>query len=104
MEETSIPFDIICDPEQKLYKDLSIAPAFSMAKMASLKALEKIRKAKEENIVHGKYEGNELQLPAVFLIDKDQVILKAHYGSDVADLPSVDTMVEWLKGGECSGN
>ncbi len=94
------PFEIVCDPEQALYRRYHVCPALSMERMADLRTLEKIGQARAAGLVHGKYEGDELQLPAAFLLDKDNRVLKAHYAAKAADLPTVDQLVGWLNGKE----
>lgn len=94
------PFDIVCDPEQALFRRYHVCPALSMERMADLRALEKIGQARAAGLVHGKYEGNELQLPAVFLLDKDNTVQKAHYAAKAADLPDTDQLIGWLNGKE----
>ena len=94
------PFQIVCDPEQALYRRYHVAPALSMEKMADLRVLEKIGQARAAGLVHGRYEGEELQLPAVFLLDRDNTVLKAHYAAKAADLPTVDQLAGWLDGKE----
>ena len=38
-------------------------------------------------MTHGEYEGDELQLPASFVMDQDCRLLYVHYGKTAADLP-----------------
>ncbi len=92
-----LPFAIICDPEQKLYRDFFIAPAASMAKMADLKMVGRIIKATKLGFKHGAYEGDEQQLPAVFVVDADRKILYAHYAKSVSDMPDAAQYAELLK-------
>lgn len=90
------PFEVVCDPDQALYHRYNIAPALSMTKMASGAVLQKIGAARAAGLTHGAYEGNELQLPAVFLLDSGRKVLCAHYGATPADVPTVDEMADWL--------
>lgn len=90
------PFEIICDPNQKLYQQYHVAPALSKEKMADLKVLKKIGEAQASGLTHGAYEGNELQLPAVFLVEPGLLVKAAHYGSTPADLPDVKELTGWL--------
>lgn len=94
------PFEIICDPDQALYRRFGVAPALSMEKMASTAVLKKIGAARAAGFTHGAYEGNELQLPAVLMLDAGLTVRKAHYGADPGDLPTVDEMAAWLSGKE----
>ena len=43
--------------------------------------------AKNMGLSHGEYEGNELQLPAVFIIDENNKVIYSHYAEDGADIP-----------------
>ena len=98
-----IPFDIVCDPEMKFYQALDIRPAADMeeaggAKIGGLEKLMAKGKACEEmGYTHGKYEGDELQLPAVFVVDGAGKVLFAHYARYIADLPDYDAMAEFLE-------
>ena len=42
------------------------------------------------------YEGNELQLPALFMTDKDLKVCYAHYGKNIMDMPTVDELIEMI--------
>lgn len=96
IQEDTFPFSIVCDPEGELYRQLSIDPAPSMVKMLSLKALGKILKSKKQGFVHGAYEGNEQQLPAVFVLTSDGTVSYAHYGKDVGDVPEAEELAKLL--------
>ena len=73
LKETKLPFDIVCDTDMNIYKSLEIAPAASMEAMLGgdpsvmAKLQEKGAKAEAAGFTHGKYEGDEQQLPAMFL-------------------------------------
>jgi len=92
----ALPFPIICDPERKLYKEFSIEPAASKAKMADAKVLAKIAKATAAGFKHGAYEGEELQLPAAFVLTPDRKLTYAHYAKTVGDMPEIDELVQLL--------
>lgn len=85
-KKEEVPFVIICDPEQKLYKEFAIEPAKSKLGLVSKQTLKKMKESKKLGFVHGAYEGNELQLPAVFLADKEKTITFAHYGKSAGDV------------------
>ena len=97
LEPDSLPFDIICDPEQSLYKEFQIKAAESKAGMVSPETVAKIGKATMAGFKHGTYEGNELQLPAVFIMDRERKVSFAHYGTAAGDVPNPDKMAELLK-------
>ncbi|HJC48213.1 MAG TPA: redoxin domain-containing protein [Candidatus Lachnoclostridium pullistercoris] len=91
-----LPFDIICDPEGKLYKAYGIAPAESMEAMVDSHTMEKIKEAQAEGYQHGEYEGNELQLPAAAVIEKDLTVVFVHYGTSAGDVPDVKELADLL--------
>lgn len=92
----ALPFPIICDPEQKLYREFSIEPAASKAKMADVKVMAKIAKATAAGFKHGDYEGNELQLPAAFVLDAGRKLTYVRYAQTVSDMPEIGELVELL--------
>ena len=95
-KEDALPFSIICDPDQKLYRQFCIEPAASMAKMADLKMVGRIVKATKLGFRHGEYEGNEQQLPAAFVLDGERKLLYAHYAKSVSDMPDPAELAKLL--------
>jgi peroxiredoxin len=98
-----VPCEIICDPGQAIYWRFSVAPApdresrqpTDPADVEKWKA--KLEKVKASGFVHGKYEGNENQLPALFIVAGDGKILYAHYAKNSIDMPAVDEVLGLLK-------
>lgn len=96
---TTLPFPIICDTEHEIYETLNVRPASNMVTLAGTGAPALVKKflgAARSGIKHGDYEGNEQQLPALFLLDEDGTILHAHYAKNITDLPNVDDMLKLL--------
>ena len=98
LQPGDLPFEIVCDPQQKLYGELDIRPAKDKMELAGGDALGKIAKVKEEGFQHGAYEGEELQLPACFVVDGNLTITYAHYGKNAADIPTVEELAQLVKG------
>ncbi|GHS85382.1 hypothetical protein AGMMS49957_01360 [Synergistales bacterium] len=104
LKQDDIDFELICDPEGELYRlfDIGYAPLgyFIKSLPGDYKRSERFEKriaeASELGITHGLYEGNEQQLPAVFVIDENQKILLAHYSADITDLPDVDETLKYF--------
>ena len=102
-EGETIPFDILCDPEMKFYKALEIEAARDRDEMTGKdlggleKLMEKGAACKELGYEHGKYEGDEMQLPAVFVVDGKGTVKYAHYARYIADLPPYDDMVKFME-------
>lgn len=94
-EEKEIPFDIICDPEQSLYKMMNIG-SYDPQQPHSEKLTRKIREARALGINHGKFEGNEQQLPATFIVDGQHKIILAHYGTESVDIPETEDILRLL--------
>lgn len=92
----SLPFEIICDPEQALYHRFEIAPAPSQAKMVSPKTVLKLAKVTAAGFKHGDYEGDELQLPAAFVVDRGLKLEYVRYGKTVDDVPSSKELAQLI--------
>lgn len=93
IKDANIPFEIILDPEMKLYEKFSLEIAESVEAMLGGNTMDRIAKAKEMGLEHGKYEGNEQQLPATFVLDKEGNVTYAKYGTHVTDTMSVEEML-----------
>ncbi|WP_186429520.1 peroxiredoxin-like family protein [Clostridium sp. BSD9I1] len=91
-----IPFAIICDPSQELYKLYNTSAAKNMLGLGSFNLFKKVEEAKKLGLTHGKYEGNELQLPATFVIDEEGIIKFVHYGQDAGDVPDIDELLKLI--------
>lgn len=92
-----LPFDIVCDPEARLYQQLDIRPAASQAGLADAGTILKIAKAKAGGFTHGDYEGDELQLPAVFVMEQDLTLTHVHYGKSAGDVPDTKALAALLR-------
>ena len=97
ISKNDLPFEIISDPNQVLYKKFEVTPAKSMAKLLSPKSIVKIAKATSSGYKHGQYEGNELQLPACFIVDQNINVSYAHYGKNATDYPTTKELNKLLK-------
>lgn len=92
------PFEIICDPQGVLYELYHVKSAPSTLKMIKpgKKLFHKVGKLLKYKLKHGAYEGNEQQLPAIFLLDQDRNILYSHHAAHLTDLPNVEEMLSLL--------
>lgn len=91
------PFTIICDPQQELYRRFEIKPASSKLSLAGGKTIKKLGLLKKYNFVHGEYEGDELQLPACFVLDPALTVRYARYAKNLADIPGPEDLVKILR-------
>jgi peroxiredoxin len=96
-DETIFPFEIICDPEESLYHEFGILPAPGKLKMIGPKTMIKIAKVQAEGFKHGISEGEELQLPAAFILNPDMTVSYAHYAKWLDDMPGAAELTELLK-------
>lgn len=95
--EAALPFEIICDPKEELYREFEILPAASEKEMAGQNTMVKVGKAIEAGFSHGRYEGEELQLPAVFILMPDLTVTYAHYAKVIDDILDADQLAEMMK-------
>ena len=69
-----VPYAIICDPEQSLFREFELLVAASKETMTApeeQEAYAAVRKRFDEyGLVHGAYEGEELQLPGYFILTR----------------------------------
>ena len=99
MKDIMLPFEIICDDDMQFYHTLMIRPAESMDALAGRRKKELEEKgalADAYGFQHGDYEGDELQLPALFIVDEDGIITYAHYARELIDMPDVEEVLRML--------
>ena len=94
--EEELRFEVACDPEGKLYGLYQVGAARSKLGLASIKTIRKIQAAKKLGLEHGAYEGNELQLPAVFLLDRGMNVVYAHRAKNAGDMPEIADLLAKL--------
>lgn len=97
--EETLPFAIICDEEKAFYEVLGIEPAKTELELVGKnkeRLDEKAQKAEALGIRHGDYEGDELQLPALFVVEENGEISYAHYATELMDMPGIDEMLDIL--------
>ncbi len=102
MIDKTLPFHLICDTQQELYKTLELGerkPGWKDTMTEEDKAKQRYKAGilNELGIVHGEYEGNEEQAPAWFYIDGDMSVIQAHYGKYTSDMPLADEALAKIK-------
>ncbi len=95
VSEKDIPFTIVCDAGQKVFGLYHVQPG-SFFRYATPGSIVKAIKATRLGFRHGKYEGNERQLPAAFVLGPDRRVLWAHYGRSVSDVPKTEAILAEL--------
>ena len=96
IERFEVPFPMICDPDQHLYRDFSIERMSPLGFFSPTMALRGIA-AMAQGHTMGMPEGDVRQLPGVIIIDGDGRILFRYDGQDPADHPSPSILIERLK-------
>ena len=95
-ERFAVPFPMICDPDQHLYRDFSIERMSPLGFFSPTMALRGIA-AMAQGHTMGLPEGDIRQLPGVLIIESDGRIIYRYDGNDPADHPSPAVIVEQLK-------
>ena len=93
--EQAIPFEMVCDPERKVYKafDLEqITPRGFLRPSVALRGV--MAMARGHGI--GLPVGDVRQLPGVFIIDPSGTIVFSHFAADPADHPAADDILTAL--------
>jgi len=93
--ERELPFRIICDPDEELYKLYNVGHSYSG--FFSLSMMCKIVKAMAKGFMPGKMEGEISRLPSEFIINENYEISFRYDGKDIGDHPSLDLIIENLK-------
>lgn len=87
LKKQPLDYEIICDPQGELYEKFSIEVEKYRIKLGSGNTLRKMQRARKAGLKHGECEGNELQLPAIFILDELGKIVYLHYAENIADIP-----------------
>ena len=95
--EGDVPFEIVCDPEGKLYKAFDIRPAVSKEAMKDESSAAKSARIEALGLKHGDFEGDELQLPAAFVVTPELKVTWAHYGRVISDVPTAEELAQRLR-------
>ncbi len=92
-EAKNWPFHIVCDPKAEIYEKYNIHEG-NILQFLHPSGLPKVIKSLTYGHRHGKFEGKEMQLPGIFVLDKDNQVCFAHYGSHISDIPSYEKVAE----------
>jgi len=90
------PFDVIGDPEKKLYEQFGVGSSiYALLDVRAWPAIVEGNLAKDKPA--GDPEGGPLGLPADFLINAEGKIVASHYGRHAYDQWSVDQLLALAK-------
>ena len=87
--DKGIPFHLIADHDKVFYDLYGVKRGGIGAFLAPSVMLASVRSTLKGNF-HGKFEGDELQKPAAFLVDTQGKIVFADYGKNIADIVGED--------------
>ena len=90
------PFTIISDPQGNLFEQYNVEPG-GILKYLHPAGLIAVIRATVKGYMHGKFEGKETQLPAVFIVTPEKIITYAHYGNNIGDIPSPEIIAAHIK-------
>jgi peroxiredoxin len=89
------PFDIVCDPKGTIFQLYAVLPG-GLLNYLNPAGLIAAVKATFRGFVHKKFEGNETQLPAAFIIKADKTVKYVYYGRHIGDIPMPSVLAEHL--------
>lgn len=90
------PFDVIGDPEKKLYREFGVETSvFAILNPSAWPSMFKGMSLKDKP--QGDPEGGPLGLPADLLISADGKVVASHYGKHAYDQWSVDELLALVK-------
>jgi peroxiredoxin Q/BCP len=81
------PFILICDPKGTIFQQYRVEPG-GILKYLHPAGLIAAIKSMLMGYRHGKFDGKETQLPAVFIVSPDKTIKFARYGKYISDIQS----------------
>jgi len=92
----NFPFDVIADPEKKLYEQFGVGTSiFAILDVGVWPAIAK--GISKENKPTGDPENGALGLPADFLINNEGKVIASHYGKHAYDQWNVDELLALAK-------
>ena len=89
------PFEIVCDPAGDLFRLYRVEPG-GFFRYLHPSGLIDVMQATFRGYRHGRFEGRETQLPAVFVIGRDKHIQWAHYGKTIGDVPKPSAIADQI--------
>lgn len=102
-EKFDLPFDIICDPDAKIYKLYQVESAGSKEGLLNLELADaaarfsaKVERRQALGLEHGEYEGDEYQLPGYFLMDSQMNLIAQHRAKSIGDMPLAEEYLELI--------
>ena len=95
-QELDLPFPLICDPEKHLYGRYGLKKA-TIRQIASPGLLMKGLQAVSQGYFPARPQGDPMQMPGTFVIDKGGRFLLQHFARDAADHLAVAAIIEAVR-------
>ncbi len=91
--EASLPFDVVPDPERRLYAAFGVARSLVRTlRLPSLRTVVRTRRAMPNDGRRPGFERPLTMIPAKFFVDGGGTIVAAHYGEYLGDSWTSDTI------------
>jgi len=97
LEKFSLPFDMVCDPDRKLYDAYGLKRMGTLGFLSPSLVLKSLSTLAKGNLM-GIPEGDVKQLAGVFIIDMTGHVGFRHLSADPADFASAKNILAALKG------
>lgn len=89
------PFMIVCDPNGSIFRKFHVAPGGVLKYLHPAGAIAAIQSI-VRGFRHGRFEGQETQLPAAFVVNPMKIITYAYYGKHIGDVRAPATLSKEL--------
>ena len=96
LKKFSLPFEMVCDPDRKLYDAYGLKRMGTLSFLSPSLALKGLSAMAKGNMV-GIPEGDVKQLAGVFIIDRTGHVAFRYLSADPADFASADNILAALK-------
>ena len=103
LKRFALPFPLVCDPDQKLYKAYGLKKMGTLGFLSPSLALKGLSAAAGGNLV-GMPVGDVKQLAGVFVVDTSGQVRFRHLSTDPADFASADDILAALKSFSSGGS
>ena len=94
-EDYRLPFVVLGDKELVSYRDYGLTHGIGNG-ITSPGAYKAFFRALGSGHVPGKPDGDSLQNPGTFLIDRNGIILYQHVGTNAGDFPTAREILDWI--------
>jgi len=90
--QKGLPYYLVSDREKNLYRAFEVNRG-GLKEFMAPSAFKATIRATLKGHMHGAFEGDELQVPASFLLSPEGEVVHAYYGKDISDFGSVEDVL-----------